>query len=150
MEILGLAIIVVLIMLGVLFAIMFVLRAPSTTTEQRYKESQLSAGLVTSMLGTTTSCRDATVTELLQDCAIFSRLDCNGQTSCAVADDAFKQMLGGTLRAWNRNYRFTITGAPNVEVIHDESGDCSGEVEASTNPVPTAGAPLQVTLQLCS
>lgn len=150
MEILGLAIIVVLIMLGVLFAIMFVLRAPSSDTAAKYRESQLAASIVTTMLGTTTSCRGATVTELLQDCAVFERLDCNGASSCDEADAAIEEMLEGTLQAWKRSYTFNITGAYNVARISSSFGDCSGEIEATTNPVPTAGGPLQVTLQLCS
>ncbi|HSU73222.1 MAG TPA: hypothetical protein VLJ21_05235 [Candidatus Binatia bacterium] len=150
MEILGLAIIVVLIMLGVLFAILFVLRAPASQTERQFKESQLASSMVTAMLGTTSACRDATVTELLQDCAIFSRIDCGGRTSCETVHDAFEQMLTGTLGAWKRSYTFSVTGTDKVKDIHFESGDCSGEIEASTNPVPTAGLPLQVTLQLCS
>lgn len=155
MEILGLAIVVVLIMLGVLFAVLFVLKSPDSSTEQTYKESQLSSSLVTSMLGTTTACNDATVTELLQDCAVYSRIDC-GQTSCDAARDAIQIMLGGTLKEWKRSYRFSITGGggytpgEGIQSITDENGDCSGDIESSTNPVPTAGGPLQVTLQLCS
>ncbi|MBI4151287.1 hypothetical protein HY492_04115 [Candidatus Woesearchaeota archaeon] len=149
MEILGLAIIVVLIMLGVLFAVMFVLRAPASNVAQEYKESQLAASLITAMLGTTTPCNDASVTELLQDCAVLNRLECPAGDSCAQAQDAIGQMLAGTLETWKRSYQFSITGAYNVEQLTFASGDCSGERESSTNPVPTPGGALQVRLDLC-
>jgi len=151
MEILGLAIIVVLVMMGVLFAIMFVLRAPSADTAATYRESQLASSMVTSILGTTTPCNEATVTELLQDCAVFTRLNCGGRTSCEEAHDAITAMLDGTLKEWQRSYRFSIKGGSvGIQDILIENGDCSGEIEASENPVPTAGGALLVKLELCS
>jgi hypothetical protein len=151
MEILGLAIIVVLIMMGVLFAIVFVLRAPASNTLGQFKESELAANLVTTMLGTTTPCHDATVSQLLGDCAVFARLDCGSiGNSCDAASDAFRQMLAGSLETWHRSYRFNITGAYNVQGISYSSGACSGNIEGKTSYVPTAGGTLSVTLQLCS
>lgn len=149
MEILGLAIIVVLIMLGVLFAVMFVLRAPGSNAAQEYKESQLASSLVTTMLGTTTSCNGATVTELLQDCAVLGRLECSSGSSCNEASAVIGEMLAGTLDVWKRSYQFSITGAYNAEQIAFSSGDCSGERESTINPIPTPGGALQVRLDLC-
>jgi len=151
MEILGLAIIVVLIMLGVLFAIQFVLRAPPEQAAQEYRESQLAASLVTTMLSTTTACRDATVAELLQDCAVFTRISCPQGNSCDEAKVVIGQILVGTLETWERDYRFAISGGPSrIDEIYYGLGDCTGEIESNTNPVPTAAGPLQVRLDLCS
>lgn len=149
MEILGLAVIVVLILMGVLFAIQFVLKAPGTQIAQQYKESQLAAGLLTTMLGTTSECRGASVTELLQDCSVFTSLNCPRGTSCQEAQYAIDTMLSGTLQQWKRAYRFKIKGAYNAEQIAASWGDCSGEIESNTNPVPTTVGTLQVTLDLC-
>ncbi|MBI4145003.1 hypothetical protein HY493_02250 [Candidatus Woesearchaeota archaeon] len=149
MEILGLAVIVVLILMGVLFAIQFVLKAPAAQIEQQYKESQLAAGLLTTMLGTTSDCRGASVTELLQDCAVFKSLECPHDDSCGEAGYAINTMLSGTLQQWRRAYRFRIKGAYNAEQIAASWGDCSGEIESNTNPVPTTVGTLQVTLDLC-
>ena len=157
MEILGLAIIVVLIMLGVLFAIQFVLRAPPEQAAQEYRESQLAASLVTTMLATTTECRGATVAELLQDCAVFNRIsgcptgDPIDTSSCKMVSVVTGQILAGTLEAWERDYRFSISGGPSrVEEIYWGQGECLGDIESNTNPVPTAAGPLQVRLDLCS
>ncbi|MEK6849674.1 MAG: hypothetical protein AABY01_03845 [Nanoarchaeota archaeon] len=150
MEILGLAVIVVLIMLGVLFAVFFVLRAPASNIAQTYKESQLASSLLTTMLATTTPCRGATVTELLQDCASAGQLTCPYGTSCDEASNAIGTMLEGTLGVWKRSYQFSITGASNTEAITFASGDCTGERESHTNPIPTASGALQVTLNLCA
>lgn len=150
MEILGLAVIVVLIMLGVLFAVFFVLRAPQSDVAQTYKESQLASSLLTAMLATTTPCNHATVTELLQDCAAYNQLECPSGTSCDEASTAIGKMLDGTLGTWKRSYQFSINGAYNAEQITFASGDCTGERESHTNPIPTPSGALQVTLNLCS
>lgn len=150
MEILGLAVIVVLIMLGVLFAVFFVLRAPQSDAAQTYKESQLASSLLTAMLTTTTPCRGATVTELLQDCSTSNQLECPSGTSCDEASTAISTMLDGTLGVWKRSYSFSITGAYAAEQIMFNAGDCSGEKESHTNPIPTPTGALQIRLDLCS
>ena len=150
MEILGLAIIVVLIMMGVLFAIQFVLKAPSEELAQDYERSELAASLLTTMLGTTTNCRQATVTELLQDCARSQRISCPG-SSCDEVGFALEEMLDGTLKVWRQDYRFSISGGTReIEDLKFNRGTCTGELESSTNVIPTAGGALQVKLDLCS
>ena len=151
MEILGLAIIVVLVMMGVLFAIQFVLRAPSQEIAQEYERSELASSLLTTILGTTTECRQASVTELLQDCARFTRISCPPRgNSCAELDFVIEKMLDGTLETWRQDYNFSISGSTNTNAIKFERGNCTGEIESSTNPIPTAGRALQIRLDLCS
>jgi PDZ domain-containing secreted protein len=148
-EIMGLVIIVVLILLGVLFAVQFVLKRPGSTLAQEVEESQLASNMLNTLLGITTSCHDATVAQLLQDCAVTSRLRCP-QSSCVYAQSVIKQIFDETLNAWNREYYFSVSGSATVNSIGLGEA-CKGEYESKSRPLPTAGGgTITLKLDLCS
>ncbi|MFQ5475143.1 MAG: hypothetical protein ACE5DM_04870, partial [Candidatus Nanoarchaeia archaeon] len=58
MEILGLMVVIVLIVIGIMFAIRFVIQAPASETKQEYTRSQLTSNFGIAMLQSTTEkCR---------------------------------------------------------------------------------------------
>jgi type II secretory pathway pseudopilin PulG len=67
MEIMGISIVVVLLVLGLLFAVKFVLFKPQTSYRKDYTSTQLAANILNTMLKTNTYCQGYSVTELLQD-----------------------------------------------------------------------------------
>ena len=149
MEIMGLAIIFILVIFGVLFAIRFVIKKPDADIRLGFQESMLAANMLTSIRGTTTDCREATVEQLLQDCASTKSIKCEGMNSCKKADDVIGLMLNKTLSEWKKSYSFTITGTFDVSQITYGAGDCSGEKEVKTHPIPTRAGTITLRLELC-
>src|SRR3989344_6426270 len=138
MEILGLVIIIILVMLGVLFAIRFVLQKPASNIEASIRESQLASNMLNAMLGTTTECSDATVTQLLQDCATAVSLRCPSGNSCSYAQSVINTMFDETFSMWNRMFHLAFKGSARIEAL-ELGRACPGEFESTTRPIPTAG-----------
>ena len=150
-EIFGLVIIVILLAIGLLFAITVLTKTPP---KQQTKESIQAANFLNTIMSTTTQC-DKTIRELLQDCATTNKqwqgaLICNGKPSCQTIQDITTQILSQTLGAWGKTYEFKISGTEAVEQIKIQNGQCTGEREASTRPEKIrTGLDAQVTLYLC-
>jgi len=153
MEIMGLAIIVVLIMLGVLFAIRFVLLAPEEDVAGEFKESELVAKAVPVMLQTHTDCHGATMAALLEDCATTASFRCPSGSSCVHAKRLFAQYFKDTFDAWNREYEFKVSGNRRVEDLALSRGACNAAAsrasEYAQTPVPTAAGIITVSFRLC-
>ncbi|TKJ17384.1 hypothetical protein CEE44_02515 [Candidatus Woesearchaeota archaeon B3_Woes] len=67
MEIMGLAIVVVLLMVGLMFALRFTLFKAPQTYRKEYSETQLAANMLNTLLNTNTECNDISIGELLSD-----------------------------------------------------------------------------------
>ena len=151
MEIMGLAIIVILIALGLLFAVQWMLKAPTTKQVQRAKESVLAANFMNTMLGTTTECNQRTVRDLLQDCALTQGATmCGEQSSCDYAHSVIQELFDTTFKTWKVPYHFAIKGASPVESMDFGTKPCSGELEKKVHPVLVRpGFELTLTLEIC-
>lgn len=68
-EIVGITIVMVLIMLGIIFAIRFVIVPDGQNIKQNYDRNQMAANFMDAMLKTTTECHGLTFTDLVQACA---------------------------------------------------------------------------------
>ncbi len=150
MEIMGLAIIVILVALGMLFAVQWMLKAPGVTPAEAVKESQLAANFLNTLLSTSTDCFDRPVRGLLQDCALTGgRLDCFGVSSCAYVQREMTPMFEGSLGSWNKDYYFSISGSPDVETL-TAGQPCTGEYESKRHPVPVRpGFEITLKLDIC-
>jgi len=156
-EIFGLVIIVILLAIGLLFAVVILTKTP-TREVARVKESVQAANFLNTMMSTTSyNCGKRNVRELLQNCALASE-DWSGAAvcedgttnTCELTDEMMKKMLDQTLKKWGKSYKFFINGTGAVEKIHAESGPCTGEREASTRPEKIrTGLDISLTLQLC-
>ncbi|MBS3148882.1 hypothetical protein J4219_08445 [Candidatus Woesearchaeota archaeon] len=158
MEIFGLVVIVILLAIGLLFAIVILTKTP-TRDVARVKESLQAANFLNTMMGTTSQgCGKRAVRELLQDCAVagvdngrwIGASACEDGNTCELAQDMIQTMLNQTLGDWNKNYRFFVNGTRAVELIKVESGPCSGEREGSTRPEKVRpGLDIVLTLHIC-
>ncbi len=155
-EIFGLAIIIILLAIGLLFAVVILTKTP-TTEVSRVKESVQAANFLNTMMGTTSlNCGKRSVRELLQNCAVATKdwigaSSCeDGTNTCEKADGMIIQMLGQTLGKWGKNYRFYMNGTEAVEEISIEHGPCEGEREGSTRPEKIRpGMDITLTLHIC-
>jgi hypothetical protein len=151
MEIMGLAIIVILVTIGLLFALIWMTKTPPAQV-QRAKESVLAANFLNTLLGTAVpDCYDRTIGELLQDCALTNGINkCGDLTSCGQAQKTTQELLDGTLKKWGLDYHFTVRGTPSVEELSFSTQPCKGEREEKTTPLPVEiGLRINLTLQIC-
>lgn len=150
MEIMGLAIIVILISIGLLFAVQWMLKAPSTAQVQRAKESVLAANFMNAMLGTTTDCNQRTVRNLLEDCAVTQGATrCGEATSCEYVQGVMQQLFDKTFNAWKYQYYFSIVGPTAISGIEFGKA-CRGELERKVHPLPVRpGYELTLKLEIC-
>lgn len=148
MEIMGLVIIVILVAIGMLFAIQFLINKPAGRETSAVKESTMAANFLNTMLSTTTDCYERNVRELLQDCALTGgSVNCMGQSSCDYVNDQIRLMLDNTLQAWNKNYYFSIQGADSVSKISFGEQCASCEKEGKIHPIPVRPG-FEITLRL--
>ncbi len=156
-EIFGLVIIVILLAIGLLFAVVILTDTPTREVE-RVKESVQAANFLNTMTSTSAiSCGKRDVRELLQNCALATAewtgaavCDNGATNTCELADQMIKQMLDATLKKWGKSYKFFMTGTDAVERIKAESGTCTGERESSTRPEKVRpGLDISLTLQIC-
>ena len=154
MEIMGLAIIVILVSLGLLFAVRWMLKAPSAEP-QRAEESVLAANFLSTLLGTTTECNKRTVRDLLQDCALTQgatkcKTQSGEQYSCDYARDIIQMLLSETFDKWKLDYYFSMSGnAPQIEDIKFGS-PCPGAREKKEHPLPVTPAfEIKLSLEIC-
>jgi hypothetical protein len=148
MEIMGLVIIVILVAIGMLFAIQFLINAPAGRETSAVKESTMAANLLNTMLSTTTECYDRNIRELLQDCALTGgSTNCLGQSSCDYARDQIQLMLDNTVGVWNKDYYFSIQGADSVAKIDFGEQCTTCEREGKVHPVPVRPG-FEITLRL--
>jgi len=151
MEIMGLAIIMILVALGLLFAVQWMTKSPKQQV-QRAKESVLAANFLNTMLSTTTDCNKRTVRELLQDCALTSGITkCpDGKDSCTESHDIMAQLFDQTFKQWNLKYHFAMKGATPIEQLDFGTAPCPGEREQKIHPLPVSpGFEISLTLEIC-
>ncbi len=150
MEIMGLAIIIILVMLGLLFAVQWLLKSPATKQTQTAKEAEFIGNFLSALPGTTTDCNKRNVGELLRDCALTQgATKCGAQTSCEYAHDIIEDIIKATLEKWNYKYYFQITGASSVETIKFGKA-CAGAREKKEHPLPvTPGFNIKLSLEIC-
>lgn len=151
MEIMGLAIIMILIGLGLLFAVQFILK-PSPDITARVKESTLAANFLNTLLSANTACQQRNIKELLQDCALTGGIiECPDGRSCEYAKKQIKLILDDTLAVWRKDYRFNVSGSPEITPISFARGKCAGDKEVKEHPVPVKpGFNIVLKLEICA
>ncbi len=165
-EILGLAIVFVIIGVGLLFYMKYS-GSQSSAVKQSFVESNTASNMLNSLLKTTTKCKDATVNDLVQDCAYAKAINCMSfgtesdnpvpQTtsdSCTYLYDFIKSAFDKTFKEWgDMNYEFSIysqNGALTSSFPLRSNADvCEGEKQTETSYVPTRAGTYTVELSIC-
>lgn len=150
MEILGLAIVVVLILIATIFVVRFlVLKTPA-----EYRKGFISSELASNMLNTflktaAKDCSQLTMTELLQDCAHGKGIICdNGEESCKFVESTAKNIFESTLYKWSMNYEFLAYVDVNAPLIK-MGKPCKAEKRSKLFPIPVSTATMYTKLDIC-
>jgi len=177
MEIMGLAIIVILISIGMLFAIRFVVLKEPTEYKQEFTRSNTASNILNTLLKTTTiDCYGLSFNALYQDCANNIEIECSyteggnpvTKSSCDYVAEKTEYIISQTLEEWHQGYDFkayTIDPATGSEELlsYDSNTEmqftssptdeivCTGVKTHKRYPIPinSAGQILYLTLDIC-
>lgn len=151
MELLGLAIVIVLILVASIFVVRFGFKKP-TEFRKDFLSSEMASNMLNTFLKTNAaSCSQLTMTELLQDCgqATGGSILCDdGKYSCKYVNATAQEIFDKTFKKWNVNYYFlayTDKGNPNIEF----GEQCKGEKISKLFPIPTNTGSMYVQLDIC-
>lgn len=156
MEIMGLAIIVVLLTLGTLFIIQFVVMKEPSDVKKTFTRTQMAANMLNSLLNTNSKdCHGATIAQLLKDCADFKEnpsglIVCeNDENSCEYSNSTIGYIFNHTFVEWgNQSFHFsTFIGSGNP--ILEQGIRCTGERESKQSPIKISSGILIIKLDIC-
>ena len=155
MEIMGLAIIVILVSIGILFAIRFVVLKEPTSYKKGYTQSELASNMLSSMMRITAlDCHRMSFTELFQACArspLSSEKVCGNpsRTACEFIEEEVETLFAATFGTWNYAYHFTAKTATRTVL---ESGSPCRTFKSKQYPIPVDPSgvnTLFATLNMC-
>jgi hypothetical protein len=162
MEIFGLAIVVVLLVLGMIFMLYFVAPKGSSKSVNVYVDNKVAHSLIRSILKINTDCNNEVMDVLVRDCAIFGEFSPEGgsincgtvdspKMSCDYVIDSFNEIFKMTLDVWKKPYYFKVykddlSNSPMFYI----NNPCPGEKIPGWDLVPLAPGTLTLQLDLCS
>jgi hypothetical protein len=122
LEVLGLAIIVVIVIFAILLTLIFMPKANQNSMTSDVVDSTLASNLLNVILKTTLDCKDINLESLLVDCALGNtkdyceKYDAYKGLPCDLSKKIIKEnILDKTLKVWKKNYTFSAdTGTKNL------------------------------------
>ena len=150
MEILGLAIVVVLVLVATVFIVRFLVLKSPTDYRKDFVSSELASNVINTLLKIAAKdCSQLTMTELLQDCSRGRGIVCdNGQDSCKFVESTAKDIFNETLEKWNYKYEFLAYVDVNSPLIKIGQ-ECKADKTSKLFPIPISTATMFVKLDIC-
>ena len=167
MELIGIAIVVILISLGILFMLSFGISKKGTSFKQEFTNKELVSNTLSTMLRVKAlGCGDLTIEDLLQDCFLTESVNCGSEDepkmSCNYMNETMDEIFDRTLDKWGRSYFLDISRADNVKIHLDDGkgcladGDMSYEgmrwhdIDTDAYWIPLDPGTIQIRIGLCS
>jgi hypothetical protein len=159
MELMGVALIVILISLGMLFFVRFKLTSQKASHGKEIGQSEMAANFLSTLQDTNVpECSGMNFMALLQDCATYkssggSILCSGGVSACEYLHDKIELILEESLGAWQVSYFFNATLAStnpgDPKTLFDEIGQpCPGDRKVKRQPIPS-NPPASLELFIC-
>ena len=151
MEIMGLAIIVILLVLGMLFVIGVVIQ-PSTDIRASYTYEKLASNSLNALLKTSTDCRDLSIKDLLKDCGGDRNIYCGSENSCTYVENSIYTILEDTITPLNKKYNLisTIDIPVTTQIVSVNTSACNRERKAADPfPIRTSNGLMTVNFYVC-
>lgn len=107
-EIIGLVMILVLISLGMLFAVKYIFLSPAKEIKQEYTEKNIADNMLNAILDTDVKCGNSyiSIEDLLINCREGGSLYCGMDNSCKFAENNINKIFEKTLEKWGNKYYF--------------------------------------------
>ena len=148
-EIIGLAIVVIFLIIGMTFLIRFTLGKDPVDIKSEFYFSELASNWPNTFLNTKSEkCNELSMTELLQDCGHGQSITCDGQISCDYVEATAIEIFGDTLDVWKVDYEFKVFRTENDPLI-TVGNSCPSNKKSKTFPIPTSSGTLFVRLDVC-
>ena len=149
-EIIGLAIVVVLLIIGMTFVIRFMLSKEPVDYKKQFTQAEIASNMINTFLKSNSKdCNQLTMTELLQDCSQTKSIFCeNGKVSCNYVKETAALIFDQTLEQWSVEYEFKAFLQEN-KPIFTLGNVCPGSKKSKTFPLPTSSGTLFVKLDVC-
>ena len=158
MEIMGLMVIVILVIVGVLFAVKFVVLKKPSDVKQTYSRTQMASNFGLALMSSTTKdCRDTAIKNLLIDCAEWPEaggtITCDdGRRSCEYVNATISTLLDNTMTKWNRRY-YVTAGTSNEQITYYHNLGCTADKklpgESESFFLPTKRGLLTLKIFIC-
>jgi hypothetical protein len=156
MEIMGLAIIVILVSMAFLFVVRFVIMAdPAQNIVVNVDNAKLAASFLDTLTKVDAQdCSNIKFSTLFEDCSTYHNIMCNGQSSCEYIREKTQMMIDEVFTKRNINCSFVAT--TNLERPYDPSShifdsighDCAYcSQDPKIQPLPTI-PPLYLRLSI--
>lgn len=149
-EIIGLAIVVILLIIGMTFVIRFMISNEPVDYKKQFTQAEIASNMLNTFLKSNSKdCNGLTMTELLQDCAQAKSIFCeNGKVSCDYVKEAAGSIFGQTLEQWKADYELKVFLQEN-NPIFTLGRICPASKKSKTFPLPTNVGTLFVKLDVC-
>lgn len=143
-ELLGFAVVVMLIAVGLLFVIGFYVLSPQVDSRTTYLHKQVATNMNDALLETTTTCRSQTVRELLLACVNDNEPICPPSDTllgpeqvyaCDYLSEFITHRLNETLDVWGYDYEYSIR--------YDTTSSQNYVIPLKTNRISRAGCEQQ-------
>ena len=153
-EILGLAVVVLIILLSMFYVAKFAAFKKPSQTRSDFISLQLASSTINTFLRTSSrDCSQLSMTELLQDCADGTGFTCSDQASsdsCKYVQAAADEIFGKTLGEWKIKYKFSAYYVNDQSQTLVKSGEsCPGEKIQQIYPIPISAGQINVELDIC-
>lgn len=149
MEAFGLAIVVILIVMGIYFMTIFYKPASYSDERITYMDEVIAQRIVFDMFKLNTTC-GWRMDDLVIDCYLsktqgYEQWICDGVRSCDYIDEVVDNILKNTLEPKNKYYNFSIQGTG----ISKSFGICEGERTTELKPFADIGISFYASLSIC-
>ncbi len=156
MEMIGLAIVVILVALGMfLYAEFSITPKTSSSQSQSFQQNQLATNFVNALLNSEANCvgSSATFSDVLYgiEQPAANTLQCGSGDLTSYFNDTVSSLLNQTLSTWGYHYEFTVI-LPNFTspVINISNSCVGGQVDFAEYPLPGYTGNILVRLKICS
>ncbi len=153
MEILGIAVVILIIIVGLLLMIMLISPFEQRSVIVDVARTEMGANTLNTLLKTNTGCRQMTVSELITDCVDGPNADCSGADSCEYAKTITAFILKQTLTAWRVDYQYNVLVPSGADFeakpeMNIQTRQCT-QKDHFEQPIPTHVSMVKVSLDLC-
>ncbi len=154
MEILGLAIVVVLILIATFFVVRFLVFKTPADYRKGFLSSELASGMINVLLRVDDNSCSQPIVELIRNCAESNNICCGGCGtaneiySCQFVESAAAQIFSKTLDEWEYKYEFSIYQDANALAVY-LGEKCLGEKKSESYSIPSSSSTIYVKLDIC-